>query len=236
MIWVDISRFGLWGRDYNEKHVHAQECIYFRFNYSRNRFLLFSHFTNRYPLVAVMAQSGRFFDDVKKELECSVCQEQFSEIKEPKVLKCLHTFCKNCLEAWLRQHREGGLSCPTCREITDCPNNDVNRLPSNLFCKQLVEIVEAYSGRGQHDSPQCGNCDQGKYLRFYCSHCNCFLCEDCAGAHKKGKLFRDHHVKEIGSFESSDMQDYARRANFCKKHKDEVRFFCEKCQICICRD
>ena len=32
------------------------------------------------------------------------------------------------------------------------------------------------------------------------------------------------------------MQDYARKANFCKKHKDEVRFFCEKCQICICRD
>jgi len=32
------------------------------------------------------------------------------------------------------------------------------------------------------------------------------------------------------------VQDYARRANFCKKHKDEVRFFCEKCKICICRD
>jgi len=32
------------------------------------------------------------------------------------------------------------------------------------------------------------------------------------------------------------VQDYARRANFCKKHKGEVRFFCEKCQICICRD
>ena len=73
-------------------------------------------------------------------------------------------------------------------------------------------------------------------MKFYCSHRNCFLCEDCAGAHKKGKFFRDHHVKEIGSFESSDVQDYARRANFCKKHKGEVRFFCEKCQICICRD
>jgi len=183
-----------------------------------------------------MAQSVRFFDDVKRELECSVCQEQFSEIKEPKILKCLHTFCKTCLEAWLRQQHEGGLSCPTCRQFTDCPNNDISRLPSNLFCKQLVEIVEAYSGQGQHESPQCGNCDEGKYLKFYCSHCNCFLCEDCAGFHMKGKLFKGHHVKEIGNFESSDVQDYARRANFCKKHKDEVRFFCEKCQICICRD
>ena len=51
-----------------------------------------SCFTNCCPSLAVMAQSGRFFDDVKKELECSVCQEQFSELKEPKILKCLHTF------------------------------------------------------------------------------------------------------------------------------------------------
>ena len=52
----------------------------------------------------------------------------------------------------------------------------------------------------------------------------------------KGKLFRGHNAKEIENFESSDVQDYARRANVCKKHKDEVRFLCLHCQICICRD
>ena len=183
-----------------------------------------------------MAQSRSFFDDVKKELDCSVCQEQFSEIKEPKILKCLHTFCKTCLEAWLRQHREGKLSCPTCRHITECPNNDINRLPSNLFYKQLVEIVEAYSGQGQEDLPLCGNCDERKSLKFYCSNCNSFLCDDCARVHMKVKLFRGHNVKEMKNFESSDVQDYARRANVCKKHNDEVRFLCLHCQICICRD
>ena len=182
-----------------------------------------------------MARSKSFFDDVKNHLECSVCQEQFSEINEPKILKCLHTFCKTCLEAWLRQQREGELSCPTCRQITECPNN-IQGLPSNLFCKQLVEIVEAYSGQGQEDSPHCGICDEKKPLKFYCSDCNSFLCDDCISAHKKGKVFRGHHVKEIGNFESSDVQDYARRANFCKKHKDEMRFYCERCKICLCRD
>ena len=183
-----------------------------------------------------MARSKCFFDDVKKELECSVCQDQFSEIKEPKILKCLHTFCKKCLEAWLRQQREGQLSCPTCRHITECPNSDINRLPSNLFCKQLVEIVEAYSGQGQEDSPQCGNCEEKKSLNFYCFDCNSFLCEDCAEAHKKWKTFRGHHIKEIGNFNSSDVQDYARRTNVCKKHGDELRYYCDNCKICICRD
>ena len=166
-----------------------------------------------------------------------MCQEQFSDINEPKILKCLHTFCKNCLEAWLRQQREGELSCPTCRQITECANSDINRLPSNLFYKQMVEIVEAYGGRGQDDSAtQCGICGERKSLKFYCSDCNCFLCEDCSGAHKKGKIFRGHHVKEIRNFDSSDVQDYARKANICKKHKDELRYYCDKCKICICRD
>ena len=184
-----------------------------------------------------MAQGKSFFDDVKKELECSVCQELFSEVNEPKILKCLHTFCKNCLEAWLRRQREGQLSCPTCRQITECPNSNINSLPSNLFYKQMVEIVEAYSGTGQEDdSLHCGNCVEKKPMNFYCFDCNTFLCEKCAGAHSKSKLFKGHHVKEIGKFESSDVQDYARKSNVCKQHKDELRFYCENCNICICRD
>ena len=183
-----------------------------------------------------MAPSRSFFDEVKRELECSVCQEQFSETNEPKILKCLHTFCKSCLEAWLRQQGGGALSCPTCRQITDCANNDMNSLPSNLFYKQMVDIVKAYSGQGQEDSPECGNCDERKSLKFYCADCNHFLCEDCAGAHRKMKALSGHQVKEIGKFKESDARDYARRANVCKKHNDEVRFYCEQCVICICRD
>ena len=102
----------------------------------------------------------------------------------------------------------------------------------------MVEIVEAYSGTGQleDDSLHCGNCEEKKPLKFYCFDCNTFLCEECAGAHSKWKLFKGHLVKEIGKFESSDVQDYARKSNVCKKHKDELRFYCENCNICICRD
>ena len=184
----------------------------------------------------MMAQSRSFFDEVQRELECSVCREQFSETNEPKILKCLHTFCKSCLEAWLRQQGGGALSCPTCRQITECPSNNISSLPSNLFYKQIVDIVEAYSGQGQEDSPQCGSCDERKLLKFYCADCNHFLCEDCAGAHKKMKALRSHHVKEIGKFKPTDAREYARRANVCKQHNDEVRFYCEQCVICICRD
>ena len=211
--------------------MRNREVLDFRF--SRNRVASIVSII----IPSAMAQRKSFFDDVKKELECSVCQELFSEVNEPKILKCLHTFCKNCLEAWLRRQREGQLSCPTCRQITECPSSDINCLPSNLFYKQMVEIVEAYSGTAhEDDSLHCGNCEEKTPLKFYCFACNTFLCEKCAGAHSKWKLFKGHHVKEIGNFESSDVQDYVRKSNVCKRHEDELRFYCENCNICVCRD
>jgi len=189
-------------------------------------------------LAGDMAQSKSFFDDVKKEIECPVCHEQFSETKDPKILKCLHTFCKSCLEGWLRQQGGGKLSCPTCRQITECPNNTISSLPSNLFYKQMADIVEAYSGpQGQDNLPHCGNCDERRSKKYYCYDCNCFLCEDCAGLHRKWKDFGGHRFKEIRTFESSDVQDYVRRAvNVCDQHNDELRYYCEQCTACLCRD
>ncbi len=188
-------------------------------------------------LLKVMAQSKSFFDDVKNEIECTVCNEQYSDIREPKILNCFHTFCKECLERWLREQNGGSFSCPIWRKLTECPDNNVDRIQSNLFYKQMVEIVEAYSGEGQEDSPHCRNCDERKPLKFYCSDCNCFLCEECAGLHKKWKDFKSHLVKEIRNFESSDVQEYARRAaNVCSQHNDELRYYCEQCIVCLCRD
>ena len=56
------------------------------------------------------------------------------------------------------------------------------------------------------------------------------------GVHRKGKIFSDHHVKDVRNFQSCDVQDYARRANYCTVHIDEMRFYCENCKRCICRD
>lgn len=189
-------------------------------------------------LLEIMAQSKGFFDDIKKEIECSLCEEQFSEIKEPKILNCFHTFCKPCLKNWLQKNREGVISCPNrCHKITKCPDNNVDRLQPNFHLKHIVDIVEAYSGQGQEDLAHCGNCDEGKPLKYYCSNCNFFLCEDCAGLHKNWKDFRGHHVKEIRNFDSSDVQDYARRAaNGCTQHNQELRFYCEQCVVCLCQD
>ena len=185
-----------------------------------------------------MAQSKSFLGAISKVIECPICCVEFSGNREAKMLKCWHAICKSCLEYMLLTQKRRGeaFRCPTCNQIIECPNNDINSFPSHLFYKQLVDIFQAYSGQGQGYSPRCGSCDERKSLKFYCLDCSRMLCEDCVRLHEKLKFFSGHRVKEIRKLESSDAFSYARRANACKKHNEEFRFLCEQCNTFICRD
>ena len=59
-----------------------------------------------------MAKASTLAENLEKELECAVCLEQF---KDPKVLPCLHSFCKICLEGLVcREGNAWKLNCPSC--------------------------------------------------------------------------------------------------------------------------
>ena len=50
-------------------------------------------------------------EKIEKFLTCSICQEIFDD---PHRITCGHTFCKNCLNQWEKQSRNG--LCPLCRK------------------------------------------------------------------------------------------------------------------------
>ncbi|XP_022777817.1 tripartite motif-containing protein 2-like [Stylophora pistillata] len=132
-----------------------------------------------------MAASRNFLDDIRKELECPVCQEQFSEQSEPKILKCQHTFCQSCLNDWLRKHGGGRLSCPNCRVITECPDNNIDCLPTNLTCRNLGDILKAHGGSNNGDCKDIRSQEENickrhkKNLEHYCEQCQICICSDC---------------------------------------------------------
>ena len=92
-----------------------------------------------------MAKSPSLADNLGKHLECAVCLEQYTE---PKVLPCLHSFCKRCLQGLLTQ--EGAIwkiNCPTCRSKAEvCFNPLTVRFFKELLSLQVccVNVATAF--------------------------------------------------------------------------------------------
>ena len=66
---------------------------------------------------AAMAEGGGdlFSMSLQKlddELTCPVCTEHF---KEPKVLPCLHYYCKTCIADLIKRAKGRPFNCPECR-------------------------------------------------------------------------------------------------------------------------
>ena len=72
--------------------------------------------------------------------KCLICLE---ELKQPKLLSCLHSFCAECLEHTMQaQHSNGAASlapyvlrCPLCNTLMNLEqrHGDVNTIPDNVF-------------------------------------------------------------------------------------------------------
>ena len=120
-----------------------------------------------------MADGGtdNFISDIQKELECSVCLEQ---ITDAKLLKCLLTFCEECL---VKVTKQGTILCPICRAKTHVPKQGVQGLSSYCFFNRITELVQAQSGSTASGGSICGNCDAGRVVKFYCFDCKHFLCD-----------------------------------------------------------
>ena len=78
-------------------------------------------------------------------LECSICQEQFSD---PRVLPCQNTFCLLCLEKLIKHQRtKASIPCPICRATYHLLTAGIHGLPKNIFNGNLIDIV----GQGEID-------------------------------------------------------------------------------------
>ncbi|XP_041656020.1 E3 ubiquitin-protein ligase TRIM35-like [Cheilinus undulatus] len=70
----------------------------------------------------------------EEDLCCPVCQDIF---RDPVVLTCSHSFCKNCLQTWWRQRPTQ--DCPVCKTISSNKNPPVSLVLKNLCEAFLLE-------------------------------------------------------------------------------------------------
>ncbi|XP_072014812.1 E3 ubiquitin-protein ligase TRIM45-like [Amphiura filiformis] len=174
-----------------------------------------------------MAQSNPVKDkDTQYDLiNCGICM---SDIKDPKALNCLHSFCLKCLQKV--KHPLGKLTCPLCQDDTVLPNGVVDGLRDNFFINQLKER-RAIRGTGEFKTQCtcCGATDRAAVAR--CVDCNEFLCQQCVDLHKTLGPLKGHAVYTIEELKSGKVDI----GKVCHDHKDEIlKSFCKTCSIPIC--
>ena len=175
--------------------------------------------------------------NLKEHVTCSICLDTFTD---PKTITCLHTFCFECLKKHaLISQRNGKFRCPECQAEVDLPKaNRFDNLPTSFHHNSLLSVLAIrQSGKGNDIS--CGVCKKKSAEISYCFECAKFMCSDCVNAHQLfTNLTEGHKVMSVKQFQPQDYEALIKRQSFCSQqyHEREItRFFCLKCQICVCQ-
>ena len=122
--------------------------------------------------------------ELQSALECSVCLEQY---ENPKMLKCTHEFCKECLEQLVLFQPDGSatITCPMrCSQITTISKDTtVNDLSASYIAKNILGALKL---QGESSMPVCtftDNCTQ--HVSVFC--CTAAMCQTCYSRHMRDK-------------------------------------------------
>ncbi|XP_053313531.1 E3 ubiquitin-protein ligase TRIM33 isoform X3 [Spea bombifrons] len=174
---------------------------------------------------------------------CAVCKQSLqSRDSEPKLLPCLHSFCRRCLPEPERQlsvplpgasngdiQQVGVIRCPVCRQ--ECRQID---LVDNYFVKDTSELP---SSSDEKSEQVCTSCEDNASAVGFCVECGEWLCKTCIEAHQRVKFTKDHMITKKEDVSSEAVGASGQRPVFCPVHKQEqLKLFCETCDRLTCRD
>ncbi|XP_033104711.1 E3 ubiquitin-protein ligase TRIM56-like, partial [Anneissia japonica] len=160
----------------------------------------------------------------KKDLECAICLNRFHQ---PKTLKCMHTYCLQCIEKWVETH--GKMKCPTCGQEHDLTKEDLKQLTSKTMISQLLEYIK----KTEEQKPtKCSFCDNQP--AYHCSRCQLYLCRgQCFECHEKIPATNDHPLYTLDMKEQDGSSD---KKTKCPAHSNiTIEFYCCTCNKSACK-
>ena len=176
-------------------------------------------------------------EDLEKEIMCAICQEHYTE---PKVLSCLHYYCKQCIyRLALRTDLDKPFSCPECRKDTTLPQGGVNNLPTAFFVNRLKELHSKMERAHGKVDAKCELCS-GDKAEAFCRQCAQFICEKCVEAHQRmKKTFPGHKVVTFDELKKGGAKEIVTQESplqTCTNHDQPMNIYCFDCSCLICRD
>ena len=182
---------------------------------------------------------GKTVEELERKITCGICQEHYTE---PKVLLCLHYYCKKCvLRLALKTATGKPFSCPECRCEATLPEGGVDELKTAFFVNRLkttVSMMERAHGKVEVKCELCS--DTGDKAEAFCRQCAMFICKDCIKQHKRLKPFITHEVASL-----EDLKQGRAKLFFvkevpasvkCPDHDEPLVIYCFDCDMLMCRD
>ena len=104
-----------------------------------------------------MAASAEALKKLEEQLKCSICLDTYTD---PKLLKCNHAFCHDCIAKKLIIKRGYGytLTCPKCHELTLGPPKGMASLHPALDINHLLEILSILKAGSEQVTPLGSGC------------------------------------------------------------------------------
>uniref|UniRef100_A0A3Q2WI05 Uncharacterized protein n=1 Tax=Haplochromis burtoni TaxID=8153 RepID=A0A3Q2WI05_HAPBU len=147
----------------------------------------------------------------EKELTCSICHEIF---RDPVILSCSHSFCKECLQLWWKE--KDTQTCPLCMKIPSSTDPPVSLVLRNL-CKTAVEERAERAETPLAASEALCNLHAEKLKLFCLDHEEpvCLVCRD-------SKAHNNHRFRPI---EEAAQDQRVKLQMFLKCLQDKLKLF-----------
>jgi len=143
--------------------------------------------------------------------QCPICQD---DLKDPRLLPCIHSFCLVCLEAYCMNKLPGDdAPCPICRNDFQIPKNGVANLPVRKHARDAAHSATSELDRGSY----CEKHDDER-IKMYCFDCNVYVCPMCClEMHKTHKFEQTERViEEYSKSIDDDIKQITSRIEHCR--------------------
>ena len=179
---------------------------------------------------------GKSLEELESEITCPICQEHYTE---PKVLPCLHYYCKKCIiKLALRTQSGKSFHCPECRCKATLPEGGVDSLKTAFFANRLkskVTILQRAHGKVE---VKCELCTASSNAEAFCRQCARFICNECVFVHSKLQIFLSHEVASLEDLKHGRAKPITVEeppTKMCTIHKQLFIIFCSDCETLICQ-
>ena len=175
------------------------------------------------------------------QVACKIC---LSELVDPRILPCLHVYCKKCIEGIRLRLIADRYVCPApqCHDEQVIPNLD--DLPRHSVVNTKKQHIRILRQMSKEEVP-CQLCPPASpaSAMYVCMHCNegeQIICEGCSQDHKTRPELREHSLDLLSTW--LDAQNSRRllgraakhQPKICSDHGYQLRYYCTNCNTTDC--